>query len=84
MSEAVELADVPQLYPPVAAAAWHRERMQIGPLPTTMNSAATALWQLAGLTRRWKDPTDDLPRAMAGASGRVRKFCGFSGRPIRA
>ena len=45
--------------------------MKIAPLPATMFSAAAALWKLAGLTRPWNDPLDDLRRAMAGPSSTV-------------
>jgi len=45
--------------------------MKIEPLPTTMVSAAAALWQIAGLTRPWNDPIDDLQRAIAGPASTV-------------
>ena len=45
--------------------------MRIEPLPNTMVSAAAALWQVAGLTRPWNDPLEDLQRAMAGPSSTV-------------
>jgi ribosomal protein S18 acetylase RimI-like enzyme len=47
------------------------QRMKIEPLPTTMISAAVALWKLAGLTRPWNDPFDDLQRAMEGPASTV-------------
>jgi ribosomal protein S18 acetylase RimI-like enzyme len=45
--------------------------MRIGPLPTTMLSAAVALWEAAGLTRPWNDPRDELRRALAGPASTV-------------
>jgi hypothetical protein len=45
--------------------------MKIKPLPTAMISAAVALWKLAGLTRPWNDPLDDLQRTMEGPASTV-------------
>ncbi len=45
--------------------------MKIEPLATTMVPAAVALWQMAGLTRPWNDPFDDVRRAMAGTNSTV-------------
>ena len=45
--------------------------MKIEPLATTMASAAVELWQIAGLTRPWNDPIDDLRRARAGPGSAV-------------
>jgi hypothetical protein len=36
-----------------------------------MISAAAELWQIAGLTRPWNDPIDDLRRAMEGPASTV-------------
>ncbi len=45
--------------------------MQIRSAEPADRDAVTALWQAAGLTRPWNDPSEDLERALAGLTSTV-------------
>jgi ribosomal protein S18 acetylase RimI-like enzyme len=45
--------------------------MDIRDLTAADRAAATALWEEAGLTRPWNDPTSDFDRALSGTTSAV-------------